>query len=307
VTRTLVVAAVLCAAGVARADVVGETRGAIAGGRFDEAHQIVADARVAGDTPATLEALSWIARGELAAKKLDEALHDAAETRAAAVKLLATRTLDAEPRLPIALGAALEVTAQARAAKGERQEAVAQLQAERDRYAKTSIVTRLNKNLNLLTLEGKPAPPLEREPHFGAAVPTLASLAGKPVLLFFWAHWCPDCKATAPVIAQLKAEFAASGLVVIAPTQLYGAVAGGEEAAPAVEMAYIDDVRRTRYSALGDAPAPVSSANFKSYGASSVPTIVVVDRKGNVVLYHPGKMSYDELRPALVAAAKSKR
>ena len=302
--RTFVAAALLAAAGVAHADVVGETRAAIAAARFDDARKIVSEERAHGDTPAALEALSWLARGELAAKLFDEALRDAEQTKTAAVKLLATRPLDAEPRLPIALGAAIEVTAQARAAKGERAQAVAQLQAERERYAKTSIALRLQKNLNLLTLEGKTAPPLEREPHFGAVVPALASLAGKPVLLFFWAHWCPDCKAMAPVIARLQAEFASSGLVLIAPTQLYGAAGGGEEATPAVEMPYIDEVRRSRYGALGDAPVPVSAANFSSYGASSVPTIVVIDRAGKVALYHPSKMSYAELRSALVAATK---
>ena len=55
---------------------------------------------------------------------------------------------------------------------------------------------------------------------------------------------------------------------------------------------------------LGDAPAPVSAANFTRYGASSVPTIVVINRAGNVTLYHPGKMTYEELQPILAAAAR---
>jgi thiol-disulfide isomerase/thioredoxin len=310
VVPVAVLVIVLLGGGVAGADLVGDVRGEVAAGRWDEAHRRVAQESGRGDSPEALEALSWIARGELAQRRYDEALLDAGKTRAAALVLLRSRPLDAEPRLPIALGAAIEVEAQVRAARGERAQAVAQLQSDREHYGQTSIALRIQKNLNLLTLEGKSAPPLEGEPHFGGFVTPLPWLVGKPVLLFFWAHWCPDCKAMAPAIGQLRAELASKGLVVIAPTQLYGAVGGGEEATPGVELPYIDDVRRRRYGALGDTPVPVSANNFKTYGSSSVPTVVVVDRAGKVTLYHPGKMTYDELRPyvlAAAAAAKRKR
>ena len=69
------------------------------------------------------------------------------------------------------------------------------LRENHERYVKTSIATRLQKNLHLLELEGKPAPALDREPHFGPTVPSLAALgaAHQPARLFFWAH----CAATA--------------------------------------------------------------------------------------------------------------
>jgi thioredoxin-related protein len=69
-------------------------------------------------------------------------------------------------------------------------------------------------------------------------------------------------------------------------------------------MAEVDAVRRSAYAALGDAPVPVSDANFARYGASSMPTIVVIDRAGKVALYHPGKMTYAELKPILAAAVR---
>ena len=42
-------------------------------------------------------------------------------------------------------------------------------------------------------------------------------------------------------------------------------------------------------------PVPVSTQNFLLFGVSSTPTLVLVDRKGIVRLYHPGYLDYREL------------
>jgi thiol-disulfide isomerase/thioredoxin len=210
--------------------------------------------------------------------------------------------LDSEAHLSIALGAAYEVLAQALAEKGEHAQAVTLLRSALARYGNTSIAARLQKNLNLLALVGKPAPPLQEAQYLGPKPPTLASLKGSPVLLFFWAHWCVDCKAEVPVIARLKQEFAPEGLVVIGPTQLYGYAAQGNDASPDQERAYIEAVRERYYASLQDMPVPLSRQNFNAYGASTTPTLVVVNRAGQVSMYHPGALSYDELRGAVQKA-----
>jgi hypothetical protein len=46
-------------------------------------------------------------------------------------------------------------------------------------------------------------------------------------------------------------------------------------------------------------PVPLSQQNFNAYGASTTPTLVVLNRAGQVATYHPGAMAYDELRAAL--------
>jgi hypothetical protein len=48
---------------------------------------------------------------------------------------------------------------------------------------------------------------------------------------------------------------------------------------------------------------PVSEENFKNFGCSTSPTLVVLDRKGIVKLYRPGKISYEELRPVVAGTA----
>jgi hypothetical protein len=88
-------------------------------------------------------------------------------------------------------------------------------------------------------------------------------------------------------------------VAIVAPTQLYGYVAGGEEAPASAELKYIGEVRERYYAALSGVPAPVSAENFRRYGASTTPTLVLIDRTGIVRLYHPGNVSYDELKSRL--------
>jgi len=252
-----------------------------------------------GVTAEMIEAVSWLGRGALAVKQFDKAEAYAKQTEELAVAELKKRSLDAEPHLPLAVGASIEVQAQAMAERGERNEAVSFLRAQLAAYRRTSIETRIHKNLNLLSLEGKRAPELQAREFLGPKPPALASLKGKPVLLFFWAHWCGDCKGDEPLIARLRSEYAGQGLVVIGPTQRYGYAARGEEASPAEELKYIDQVRRQFYGDLLDMPAPISELNFKNYGASTTPTLVFIDKQGIVRVYHPGKMTIEELRAAM--------
>jgi thiol-disulfide isomerase/thioredoxin len=132
------------------------------------------------------------------------------------------------------------------------------------------------------------------------------------LVLFFWAHWCSDCKIQGPILAELLEKYRTQGLAVVAPTQRFGYVAGGRPAGPDEELRYIQQVRDAHYGFLTDVPVPVSEANHKLYGVSSTPTVVVVDRQGIVNSYHPGRMTKEELdqqlRPLLVSSsAQAKR
>ncbi len=164
-----------------------------------------------GTTSEYIEALSWMARSALAAKQFDKAETDAKETESLVRQQLAHSKLDTDQHLATALGAAIEVQAQVLAARGQQAQAVALLRRNIATYTKTSIQPRLQKNLNLLALVGQPAPPLSLSEYFGPKPVALAQLKGSPVLLFFWAHWCPDCKIEGPIIAQLLSEFGPKG------------------------------------------------------------------------------------------------
>jgi thiol-disulfide isomerase/thioredoxin len=293
----LLVAAALGLPSGAYTGLVATVRASFASGSDAAAIQLLRDYRkTQGTTAEYLEALSWLARAELSSRNYTAAEQYAQETYAQAGELLKKRKLDADQSLPLAVGAAIEVQGNLLAATGRRSEAVTYLNEQIRKFGATSIVTRTQKNLLLLTLEGKPAPALE-----GLAIPK-----GKPALVFFWAHWCPDCKAEAPILQKILAEYGPQGLTLLAPTQKYGYVAGGVDAVPAVERAYIEQVRQRYYNGVIPAPIAVSEKNFVSYGASTTPTLVLVDRAGIVRAYHPGAMKYEELRDAVakVIAAK---
>ncbi|HXE61908.1 MAG TPA: TlpA disulfide reductase family protein [Bryobacteraceae bacterium] len=253
-----------------------------------------------GMTPEYLEAYSWIGRGDLQVKKYQAALDNAAEVRELSLKQLAGRKLDSDPNLPMALGASIEVSAQALTRLGRRDEAMMFLSAELVKWKTTSINSRIQKNINLLTLEGKPAPPLDVTRGLNGPKPRpLSAHLGHPVLLFFWAHWCSDCKQEIPIIQRIQAAFKSRGLQVIAPTQHYGYIGGGEDAAPAVETPYIARVFNQYYSGLGNVETPLSEVNFMRYGVSTTPTLVLINAAGKVTLYHPGLMTFAELSSAI--------
>jgi thiol-disulfide isomerase/thioredoxin len=247
-----------------------------------------------GVTPEYLEALSWMGRGALALQRYPQAEAFASQTLTLVAPLIKGHSVDSDERLSTAVGAGYEVQALALAGQGHKAQATALLRRALQNYGNTSIANRLHKNLNLLTLIGQPAPRLKATENLGVPPASAAQLKGTPQLLFFWAHWCVDCKGEGPIIARLRSEF--TGLTIIAPTQRYGYAERGEDATPQTELAYIKNVWEHYYPGLQGISVPVSKSNFTVYGSSTTPTLVLIDRKGKIAYYHPGAVSYEELR-----------
>ena len=279
--------------------IVRDVRATIAAKDFAAGQALIDAYRSArGVTPEMMAALSWMARGTYAAGEHDLAAQYSVDTYELAVAALRTSSLE-DRNLETALGAAIETDALVRATRGDRSSAVYFLERELETYRDSPIHKRLQKNVNLLSLAGQPAPAIVAPEHLGPSVQTLDELKGNVVLLFFWAHWCPDCKAQAPAIASALDKYRSQGLRVIAPTQRFGYITRGQDASPDNELRHIEQVSNESYAFLRDESVPVSDANHKLYGVSTTPTLVLVDREGIVRLYRPGNMSEDDLDAAI--------
>src|SRR5690348_6655602 len=93
-----------------------------------------------------LDAYSWLGRAAFDQGQYDQAAAFAKQTKTLALEELKRRPLDAEPHLPLALGAALEVQSQGMVARGQRTQAIALLQSAGRRYGGASIHARVRTN-----------------------------------------------------------------------------------------------------------------------------------------------------------------
>jgi len=162
-----------------------------------------------------------------------------------------------------------------------------------------TLIAWLGATLLASDLVGRPAPPIDTGGQLGPPVSSITQLQGRVVVLFFWAHWCTECKAEGPILARVIDKYRSQGLVLIAPTQRYGYITEGRSARPDQELRYIVDVRDQYYPFLKREPVPMSEMNGIRYGVDAVPKIVIIDRRGIVRVDHAGRFEETELDAAI--------
>ena len=239
--------------------------------------------------------LAWVARGAAlmgdwkAASSYAESAREIAES-----KLKSPADYESSHEAAYALGTAIEVYAQALAAAGKKTEAIRYLEASSRAQEKApfNLRARIWKRRNMIELEGKPAPAVRAEDHVGAEVPSLESLRGNPVVLFFWWEACGDCKMQARVFRRTVEKYAPKGVAFVAPTRFYSADRSEEK--QKIEKSW-----KEVYALPDSVSAPISDEAMLRYGVSATPTFVFIDRKGTVVRYSPTRMTEARLSSAI--------
>jgi thiol-disulfide isomerase/thioredoxin len=142
---------------------------------------------------------------------------------------------------------------------------------------------------------GKPAPELSLEVvHNGekGSRLSLASLKGHPVVLDFWATWCPPCRMEAPILNRIAERYRDRGVVVVGVNTsdkpgLAGPFAAGEKLSYPIVY---DPAIQFQEGDVGHA-----------YGVQNLPTLVVVGKDGAVRAIRTGLVDESSL-DALIGA-----
>ncbi len=248
-----------------------------------------------GEDAEYLMGLAWLARG--AALVRDWAAASTHAERASGLALAQLKTpadYESHREAVYALGTALEVKAQQMAASGQKAKALQFLEGSLKTYsgAPFGLRARLWKRWNQIGLVGTKAPSFVSEDAIGAAMPALDQWLGKPVVLFFWAEWCGDCKAQAEHLRRVVARYAPLGVHFAAPTRFY-------TADHAAEKKRVEGIWHSAYGSLPSVSMPFSDEAMLRYGASATPTFVLIDGRGIVRLYSPTRMTEERLARAI--------
>lgn len=115
---------------------------------------------------------------------------------------------------------------------------------------------------------------------------SLAGLRGRPVVINFWASWCPPCMHEIPAFsayAKAHPDVAVLGVAV--------------ESGPARELPRVKADLGISYPVFAADPKMVSA-----YRVRALPTTVVVSADGRIASHHTGALSGAELARAVDAA-----
>lgn len=117
----------------------------------------------------------------------------------------------------------------------------------------------------------------------------LSALRGKPVVINFWASWCPPCTDELPYFARLAQTYGDRVTIVTVDWNEQPGVAEAYLHTHGIDLPLVNDTQ---------------SQIYRAYSLSEVPDTVVLDPQGNVTYVSVGELSWSELDGAVQDALK---
>lgn len=127
---------------------------------------------------------------------------------------------------------------------------------------------------------GTPAPNFSLKTQDGKTV-ELKKLAGKVVVVNFWATWCGPCRAEIPGMLELYEKYRSKGLEIVGVSLDRG---GWDVVTP-----FVTKMNITYPVVLGDMKLTDAYG-----GVQAIPTTFVIDKKGNIVEKQVGAVSSED-------------
>jgi peroxiredoxin len=117
----------------------------------------------------------------------------------------------------------------------------------------------------------------------------LSDFIGTPIVLNFWASWCPPCKAEMPHFNKVSEEYAKDDLLFLMVD-----LAEGQRETVESSKKFIEDNQYT-FTVLFDTKQDAAA----QYGIRAIPSTFFIDKDGNIVAGKQGGMEEEVLRKAI--------